>query len=126
VVEANDEAQRRQDVEAISYVINYDVRQDPDWYVHRVGRTARAGQTGEAITFMSPAEIGDVRAIEYHIGRELPRVELEGYGFGLATPEGGATAPDPKAARASRGFRMGSRAGQELSPEQLAELLRVG
>lgn len=126
VLVATDVAQRGLDVEGISHVINYDVPQDPDSYVHRVGRTARAGQTGEAITFMSPAEIGEVRAIEYHIGRELPRVELEGYGFGLATPEGGATAPDPKAARASRGFRMGSRAGQELSPEQLAELLRVG
>lgn len=126
VLVATDVAQRGLDVEGISHVINYDVPQDPDSYVHRVGRTARAGQTGEAITFMSPAEIGEVRAIEYHIGRELPRVELEGYGFGLATPEGGAAAPDPKAARASRGHRMGSRAGQELSPEQLAELLRVG
>src|SRR5690606_28000579 len=109
VLVATDVAQRGLDVEGISHVINYDVPQDPDSYVHRVGRTARAGQTGEAITFMSPAEIGEVRAIEYHIGRELPKVELEGYGFGLTTEDRPLPTLDRKAVRASRGFRMGSR-----------------
>ena len=126
VLVATDVAQRGLDVEGISHVVNYDVPQDPDSYVHRVGRTARAGQTGEAITFMSPAEIGELRAIEHHIGRELPRIELEGYGFGLATESGGKPAPDKKAAKASRGFRMGSRSKKELTPEELEALLRVG
>ncbi|HEX6924044.1 MAG TPA: DEAD/DEAH box helicase [Longimicrobiaceae bacterium] len=126
VLVATDVAQRGLDVEGISHVINYDVPQDPDSYVHRVGRTARAGQTGEAITFMSPAEIGEVRAIEYHIGRELPKVELEGYGFGLTTEDRPLPTLDRKAVRASRGFRMGSRARKELSPEELAALLQVG
>ena len=126
VLVATDVAQRGLDVEGISHVINYDVPQDPDSYVHRVGRTARAGQTGEAITFMSPGEIGELRAIEYHIGRQLPRVELEGYGFGLATEEKAIQRPDKKAVRATRGFRMGSRARKELSPEELAALLQVG
>jgi superfamily II DNA/RNA helicase len=94
--------------------------------VHRVGRTARAGQTGEAITFMSPGEIGEVRAIEYHIGRQLPRIELEGYGFGLATDEKALPTPTKKAVRATRGFRMGSQARKELSPEELKALLQVG
>jgi ATP-dependent RNA helicase RhlE len=89
VLVATDVAQRGLDVEGISHVINYDVPQDPDSYVHRVGRTARAGQKGEAITFMSPAEIGDVRAIEHHIGRDLPRIELEGFGFGPTGDDGG-------------------------------------
>jgi ATP-dependent RNA helicase RhlE len=129
VLVATDVAQRGLDVEGISHVINYDVPQDPDSYVHRVGRTARAGQKGEAITFMSPAEIGEVRAIEYHIGRDLPRIELEGFGFGLATPEGGprpTAAVEKKTARATRGHRMGSRSKKELTAEELADLLRVG
>jgi ATP-dependent RNA helicase RhlE len=130
VLVATDVAQRGLDVEGISHVVNYDVPQEPDSYVHRVGRTARAGQKGEAITFMSPGEIGEMRAIEYHIGRELPRIELEGYGFGLATDGDGArpvpSKQEQKAVRASRGRRMGSRAGAELTPEELQKLLGVG
>lgn len=125
VLVATDVAQRGLDVEGISHVVNFDVPPDPDSYVHRVGRTARAGQKGEAITFMSPGEIGDLRAIEHHIGRELPKIELDGYGFGLATPEGpGATAMPKKAARGGR--RMGSRSSNQLSPEELEAILRVG
>jgi ATP-dependent RNA helicase RhlE len=126
VLVATDVAQRGLDVEGISHVINYDVPQEPDSYVHRVGRTARAGQKGEAITFMSPSEIGDLRAIEYHIGREIPKIELDGFGFGLATEETGRAKDTKKAVKTSRGFRMGSRAQKELSPEELAELLKVG
>ena len=122
VLVATDVAQRGLDVEGISHVINYDVPQDPDSYVHRVGRTARAGQKGEAITFMSPAEIGELRAIEHHIGKQLPKVELEGYGFGLATTEGSPLAQKP----ARGGRRMGSRAAVPLTPEELEALLRVG
>jgi ATP-dependent RNA helicase RhlE len=125
VLVATDVAQRGLDVEGISHVVNYDVPQDPDSYVHRVGRTARAGQTGEAITFMSPGEIGDLRAIERHIGRELPRIELEGYGFGLASADGSPAAPIArKPARGGR--RMGSRSGAQLSAEELEKLLQVG
>jgi ATP-dependent RNA helicase RhlE len=124
VLVATDVAQRGLDIEGISHVINYDVPRDPDSYVHRVGRTARAGQTGEAITFMAPVEIGELRAIEMHIGRELPKIELDGYGFGLATAESGSPATRKKPARGGR--RMGSRAGTELSPEELEKLLRVG
>lgn len=124
VLVATDVAQRGLDVEGISHVVNFDVPQDPDSYVHRVGRTARAGQKGEAITFMSPGEIGELRAIEHHIGRELPKIELEGYGFGLATPEGAVGGPVRKSARGGR--RMGSRSSTELSPEELEALLRVG
>ena len=126
VLVATDVAQRGLDVEGISHVVNFDVPQDPDSYVHRVGRTARAGQKGEAITFMSPGEIGDLRAIEMHIGRELPKIELEGYGFGLATPEGSAPAA-PKSQKRPRGgrSRMGSKTSRELTPEELESLLRV-
>jgi ATP-dependent RNA helicase RhlE len=124
VLVATDVAQRGLDVEGISHVINFDVPQDPDSYVHRVGRTARAGQKGEAITFMSPGEIGELRAIEMHIGRELPKIELEGYGFGLTTPGNATSATAKKPVKGGR--RMGSRSNTQLSPEQLEEILRVG
>lgn len=126
VLVATDVAQRGIDVEGISHVINYDVPQDPEGYVHRVGRTARAGETGVAITFMSPGEIGDVRAIEIHLGSTLPRIELPGFGFGDVTEE---TIHHPAAQplRASRSSRrIGSRDGAELTPEELAEILKVG
>jgi ATP-dependent RNA helicase RhlE len=126
VLVATDVAQRGLDVEGISHVINYDVPQEPDGYVHRVGRTARAGQKGKAITFMSPGEIGDLRSIEIHLGRNLPRIELPGFTFGDATEET-VHAPRPQTSRASRGRRRaGSRAGTELSAEELAEILKVG
>lgn len=127
VLVATDVAQRGLDVEGISHVVNFDVPQDPDSYVHRVGRTARAGQKGEAITFMSPGEIGELRAIEHHVGRELPKVELPGYGFGLATPEAGSTTQAPVSRKPVRGGRrMGANAGKELTPEELEALLSVG
>ncbi len=124
VLVATDVAQRGLDVEGISHVVNFDVPQDPDSYVHRVGRTARAGQKGEAITFMSPGEIGELRLIEHHIGRELPKIELEGYGFGIATDGGSEMAAPKKPPKGGR--RMGSRSGASLSPEELEKLLRVG
>lgn len=126
ILVATDVAQRGLDVEGISHVINYDVPRDPDSYVHRVGRTARAGETGDAITFMSAGEIGDVRTIEHHIGRPIPRVELPGYGFGDVTEETIST-PTAPVSRASKGRRrLGRRTDGELTPEQLAEILNVG
>jgi ATP-dependent RNA helicase RhlE len=129
VLVATDVAQRGLDVEGISHVINYDTPQDPESYVHRVGRTARAGETGEAITFMSPAEIGDVRSIELHIGRDLPRVDVPGYGFGdVDATEDTISMPTRHTNRPQRGGRrrMGSMSGKDLSPEELEKLLKSG
>ena len=122
ILVATDVAQRGLDVAGISHVINYDAPKDPEGYVHRVGRTARAGETGEAITFMSGGEIGDVVSAESLLGYSIPRVILPGYGDVVADPAG---MPDRKAIRATRGRRMGGRAGADLSPEELAEILRV-
>jgi ATP-dependent RNA helicase RhlE len=126
VLVATDVAQRGLDVEGISHVVNYDTPQDPDSYVHRVGRTARAGLTGHAVTFMSPAEIGDVRSIEIHIGRDLPRVELPGFGWGDATEET-VSMPARHSSRPQRGGRrrMGSLSERVLSPEELDNLLKI-
>ena len=133
VLIATDVAQRGIDVEGISHVINYDAPKDPEGYVHRVGRTARAGETGVAITFMSGAEIGDVAAVEHLLGYRIARVNVPG--FSLFADEGAEGEPQvttvtmpvsKKEERASRGRRMGKHAAKELSPEELQKLLRVG
>ena len=82
VLVATDIAQRGLDVTGISHVINYDVPQQPEDYVHRIGRTGRAAATGDAFTFMSPDEIAMVRTIERVIGQQIPRISVQGYDFG--------------------------------------------
>ena len=82
VLVATDIAQRGLDISGISHVINYDVPAQVEDYVHRIGRTGRAAQTGDAYTFMSPDEIAMVRLIERVIGQEIERVSVPGYDFG--------------------------------------------
>src|SRR5437667_4053864 len=78
---ATDIAARGIDVEALSHVINFDVPAVPDDYIHRVGRTARAELTGDAFTFVSPEEEGELAAIDRAIGKRLPRVTLPGFDY---------------------------------------------
>ncbi len=87
VLVATDIAQRGLDVSGISHVINYDVPQQPEDYVHRIGRTGRAATTGDAFTFMSPDEIAMVRTIERVIGQKIPRISVPGYDFGTVALE---------------------------------------
>jgi ATP-dependent RNA helicase RhlE len=87
VLVATDLAARGLDVEALSHVVNFDVPKVPDDYIHRVGRTARAEATGDAWTLVSEADLGDLRAIEAAIDRDLPRLELEGFDYTAAPPE---------------------------------------
>jgi ATP-dependent RNA helicase RhlE len=72
IMVATDIAARGLDVERISHVINYDVPGCPEDYVHRVGRTARAGAEGEALTLMTSAETAQLRGIERWLGQTLP------------------------------------------------------
>lgn len=82
VLVATDIAQRGLDISGISHVINYDVPQQAEDYVHRIGRTGRAAKEGDAFTFMSTEEIGMVRTIERVIGQEIPRISVAGFDFG--------------------------------------------
>jgi ATP-dependent RNA helicase RhlE len=82
VLVATDIAQRGLDINGISHVINYDVPQQPEDYVHRIGRTGRALTTGDAFTFMSADEIGMVRTIERTLGAPIPRISVQGFDFG--------------------------------------------
>ena len=86
VLVATDIAARGIDVEALGHVINFDVPNVPEDYIHRVGRTARAQMTGDAFTFVSPAEEGDMMRIEKMIGRRLPRITVPDFDYRAAPP----------------------------------------
>jgi ATP-dependent RNA helicase RhlE len=86
VLVATDVASRGIDVEALPHVINFDVPIQPNDYVHRVGRTARAGTTGDALTFVSPTEEGELRAIERAVGQRIDRRKIDG--FDIRVPHG--------------------------------------
>ena len=87
VLVATDIAQRGLDISGITHVISYDVPQQPEDYVHRIGRTGRASREGDAFTFMAPDEIAMVRTIEAVLGRPIPRVSVPGYDFGTVAAD---------------------------------------
>jgi ATP-dependent RNA helicase RhlE len=76
VLVATDIAARGIDVTGLSHVVNFDVPNLPEDYIHRVGRTARMEAVGDAVTFVSPAEEGDFRSIERAVGARIRRVRL--------------------------------------------------
>ena len=68
---ATDVAARGLDITGVSHVVNYDIPNSPDIYVHRIGRTGRAGETGRAITLITPKQRADLEAIERHAKTEI-------------------------------------------------------
>jgi ATP-dependent RNA helicase RhlE len=125
VLVATDIAQRGLDVEGITHVVNYDVPLDPEDYVHRIGRTGRAGALGTAVTFVTAADLGAFKTLQYHLGRTLDRIHLPEFDYaGEPTREDRSAARRGVRSRAPHG--MGSRAGDQLSPEELERLLNLG
>ncbi len=82
VLVGTDVAARGLDVNDISHVINFDVPHSPEDYIHRAGRTGRAGKTGDVITFVSPDEEERLRDIQRVIGMELPRTTVRNFDSG--------------------------------------------
>lgn len=78
ILVASDLAARGLDVEGVTHVVNYDIPHDVDWYVHRIGRTGRAGNEGEAITLYTADEVKWLRNIETKLGILMERQNLEG------------------------------------------------
>jgi ATP-dependent RNA helicase RhlE len=72
VLVATDIASRGIDVEGVSHVVNYDLTHEPETYVHRIGRTARAGASGVAVAFCDPEEVPNLKAIERLIRQSIP------------------------------------------------------
>lgn len=81
VLVATDVMSRGIDVSGIDAVVNFDVPMDPEDYVHRIGRTGRAGATGHAYTFVAPDEITPLREIEYFTRKLVPLWELAGFDY---------------------------------------------
>ena len=79
VLVATDLAARGIDVSAISHIINYDIPPDPEVYVHRIGRTARMGARGVAITFVTSEEGKELTNVEMLINRQIPERKLDGF-----------------------------------------------
>ncbi|KKL14160.1 hypothetical protein LCGC14_2518550, partial [marine sediment metagenome] len=79
VLVATDLASRGLDIDDISHVINYDIPEDPEVYVHRIGRTARMGQAGKAITFVTLEQGDELTRIEMLINLEIPVRRIKGY-----------------------------------------------
>jgi ATP-dependent RNA helicase RhlE len=80
ILVATDIAARGIDVDSISHVINYDVPDAPEDYVHRIGRTGRAGNKGRAITLVTANDESSMRAIERMTGQTVERVLLPDFG----------------------------------------------
>jgi len=99
VMVATDIASRGIDIAGISHVINYDVPQHSEDYVHRIGRTGRAQAVGDAFTIMTGEDVEEVQRIERFIGQSIPRLKLEGFDY-LYTALFG---DQPAAARPRRG-----------------------
>jgi ATP-dependent RNA helicase RhlE len=116
VLVATDIAARGIDVEELGHVVNFDVPKAPEDYIHRVGRTARAEMTGDAFTFVSPAEEGDMNRIERAIGKRLPRITVPDFDY-KARPEGRLEQTsrerrdESRAKRPQHGGRAGSSGG---------------
>src|SRR5436190_7159597 len=79
VLVATDIAARGIDVEGISHVVNFDFPPQPEDYVHRIGRTGRAKAVGDAISFVTPDDAANLRALERFIGRGIPRKHADGF-----------------------------------------------
>ena len=117
ILVATDIVARGIDIEDIGLVINYDVPRDPEDYIHRIGRTARASADGAAITFVSEKEQGAFHRIETFIGREVAKLPL---------PE--SVGPGPKYAPGKDDRRSGARdrgrgrgRGRDRSPRRTSE-----
>ncbi|MEY2486689.1 MAG: ATP-dependent helicase RhlE [Verrucomicrobiota bacterium] len=86
VLVATDIAARGIDVDDISHVVNYDFPMHSEDYVHRIGRTGRAHAVGDAISFVTPEDQGQLRSLERFIGRGIVRKRAEGFDYNAAAP----------------------------------------
>ncbi len=112
IMVCSDVAARGLDIKGLSHVFNFDVPIHAEDYVHRIGRTGRAGLSGRAFMLATPDDAKFLAAIEKLIGGPIPEIALDGFAQAAAPEE-----PPPKAA-APRARRPAARAGRESAPAQ--------
>ncbi len=95
ILVATDIAARGIDVLSISHVINYDMPDSLDAYTHRIGRTGRVDQTGEALTFVTDQDMAMVRDLEVVLNEKIDRRTLPGFNYDAPPPEGEGRRPAP-------------------------------
>ncbi len=113
VMVATDIAARGIDIAGVSHVVNYDVPQHPEDYVHRIGRTGRAQNVGDAFTIMTAEELPHIKDIERFIGQSVPRLKLDNFEYVYTAVfnevEAAAALKSAKGVRTHKGMRFGSK-----------------
>jgi len=112
VLVATDIAARGIDVDGISHVVNYDFPMHSEDYVHRIGRTGRAHAVGDAISFVTSEDQGELRALERFIGRGIVRKKAEGFNYAAVVPH---VAEDRPRHQQPRGQERGQQRPQQPS-----------
>ena len=141
---ATDVAARGLDITGVSHVVNYDIPNSPDIYVHRIGRTGRAGESGRAITLITPKQRRDLEAIERHAKTEIEQWSANGKPRRARAAERETRAPAPheaaparrralrqadrrrRAAAGHRARRRGERGGGQHAPRERRRAQRQG
>jgi ATP-dependent RNA helicase RhlE len=113
ILVATDIAARGIDISQLPHVINFDLPHVPEDYVHRIGRTGRAGAEGEAFSLVCDEEVDMLRGIEKLIGKTIPRQEIEGFELSAPLPKFA-----PKTAAPSRGRGNSGRNGDRNRGER--------
>jgi superfamily II DNA/RNA helicase len=121
----SDVAARGLDIQGLSHVFNFDVPMSPEDYIHRIGRTGRAGMRGRSFSFATPEDSKYLAAIEGLIGREIPRFEIEGIGAEMAEGDGrarrrGRSRPEREAPSEGRGGARGGRTKRDGKAKEAA------
>jgi len=125
VLVATDVAQRGLDVEGISHVVNYDVPLDPEDYVHRIGRTGRAGATGNAVTLVTASDLGAMKSIEHRLGRVVPKIHIPEFDY-AGTPQTESRSTARRGRKSRSPHSLGSKTAADLTAEELEALLNPG
>lgn len=109
---ATDIASRGIDIEGVTHVFNYDLPNEPESYVHRIGRTARAGKSGVAYAFCDESESGYLVGIQRLIGKQIPQFKEHPYHFSKAIPK-----PDQKPGRIKESKKKNHRKNTQSQQE---------
>ena len=124
IITATDVLARGIDVSDVDYVINFDVPEQPEDYIHRIGRTGRAGSKGFAVTFVTPETESQLRDIEKLIKQKIPEMKLRDFDMAAAEAEAAEKSitaqakRDPEVNRAKRELANKARKKAELATER--------